>query len=441
MKKFAIYVALAFAVTLPALILRFTGTQTTPLLDTLLFGLAIVSAGFMLSWSAEVAEEHASQGLIVAILALITVLPEYAVDIYYSYQAGRQPGSEYVQYAAANMTGANRLLIGVMWPVVVLLFWWRTRRSAITLRWENSIEISFLALATLYSFVITLKGRIDLLDTVILIGIFGAYIWRVSKLPNEEEAEASIGPAAVLETLPRGRQLASMAVLAIYAAIAIFSAAEPFAEALVATGETLNVDKFLLIQWLAPLASESPAVVLAILLTLSLRSTAALGSLISDKINQWSLLVAMIPIAYSVGAAQLAALPLTARQNEEFFLTAAQSLFALALLVRLRLSLWSALSLFGLFVFQFALGFVFRENEAQAEMVLTNVAWLYLALAVGLLIWNRNHLLQCIQIGLFNKPVPETTAQEVEVEPGRGDADGSAPKLTKPEAIEQPGDK
>jgi hypothetical protein len=37
------------------------------------------------------------------------VLPEYAVDFYYAYAAGQDPSSNYVHYAAANMTGANRL--------------------------------------------------------------------------------------------------------------------------------------------------------------------------------------------------------------------------------------------------------------------------------------------------------------------------------------------
>ena len=38
--------------------------------------------------------------------------PEHAVDIYYTLKAGAEPGSDYVKFAAANMTGANRLLIG-----------------------------------------------------------------------------------------------------------------------------------------------------------------------------------------------------------------------------------------------------------------------------------------------------------------------------------------
>ena len=41
--------------------------------------------------------------LAIALLAVIAVLPEYAVDLYFSYTAGHDP--DYVQYAAANMTG------------------------------------------------------------------------------------------------------------------------------------------------------------------------------------------------------------------------------------------------------------------------------------------------------------------------------------------------
>ncbi len=56
----------------------------------------------------------------------MTVLPEYAVDLYYAYQAGKVgPGSEYVHYAAANMTGANRLLVGLAWPLLVAIHWAR----------------------------------------------------------------------------------------------------------------------------------------------------------------------------------------------------------------------------------------------------------------------------------------------------------------------------
>ncbi|NWM24906.1 sodium:proton exchanger, partial [Escherichia coli] len=91
-------------------------------------------------------------GLIVAIVALITVLPEYAVDFYYAYSAGANPGSNYVHYAAANMTGANRLLVGIAWPLLVLLHWRKTGERAISLSSANRVEILFLLVPSLYAF-------------------------------------------------------------------------------------------------------------------------------------------------------------------------------------------------------------------------------------------------------------------------------------------------
>ncbi|MBN9940362.1 hypothetical protein JND29_14875, partial [Listeria monocytogenes] len=84
------------AAMIPAVILRIEGWRPNPLLDTFVFGAAILAAGFLLSWGAEAAEKRISAGLIVAIVALITVLPEYAVDFYYAYSAGANPGSNYV---------------------------------------------------------------------------------------------------------------------------------------------------------------------------------------------------------------------------------------------------------------------------------------------------------------------------------------------------------
>ncbi|WP_339501507.1 hypothetical protein, partial [Pseudomonas canadensis] len=151
------------------------------LLDTLVFGAAILAAGFLLSWGAEAAEKRISAGLIVAIVALITVLPEYAVDFYYTYSAGANPGSNYVHYAAANMTGANRLLVGLAWPLLVLLHWRRTRDRAIELRPANRTEILFLLLPSIYAFAIVAKGRISPIDTIVLIALFGVYMWRASR--------------------------------------------------------------------------------------------------------------------------------------------------------------------------------------------------------------------------------------------------------------------
>ena len=420
MRKFFLYVALAIAATLPGFYLRLTSTQVAPLLEAAIFFVAILGAGFLLSWGAEAAEEHVSQGLVIGVLALVTVLPEYAVDLYYTYQAGLHPESAYAGFAAANMTGANRLLIGAGWPLIVFLYWWHSGKRAVSLSWDNAAEIAYLAQASLYSFVIVWKGRIGFVDFVVLVSIFAAYLWRLSKLPKADHDEAEeaendndeVGPAAALVTLPVRQQWLIMGVLTVVAVAVIVMAAEPFAESLLAVGRAHNVNQFLLVQWVAPFASEVPEVVLVVLFVLNNRPTAALGALVSDKINQWTLLVGMIPVVYALGAGHLTGFPLDARQHEEFFLTAAQSLFAVALLLRLRLSLGSATILFGMFIVQFAVAWVFEHDEAGSVRFLTDMAWLYIVLALILFLWNRAGLVQYVRVGLLARdepPAAETT--------------------------------
>ena len=321
MRKFALYVTTAVLATLPGFYLRLSGTHVAPVLAAAVFFVAILGAGFLLSWGAEAAEEHVSQGLVIGVLALVTVLPEYAVNLYYTYPAGLHPDSAYAGFAATNMTGANRLLIGAGWPLIVGLYWWHSGRRAVALSWDNAAEIAHLALANLYSFVIVWKGSIGFVDFVVLAGIFAAYLWRLSQLPKADHDEAEeeddeVGPAAALAALPVRQQWLVMGGLTVVAVAVIVAAAEPFAEALLATGRVLGVNQFLLVQWVAPFASEVPEVVLVVLFVLNNRPTAALGALVSDKINQWTLLVGMISVVYAAGAGHLTSFPLDARQHE-----------------------------------------------------------------------------------------------------------------------------
>lgn len=408
MKRFLSLVAIALLAALPAIIFRLTGLRPNPILDAAIFGVAILAAGFLLSWGAEAAEQYISQGLILAVVALVTVLPEYAVDLYYAYQAGKAgPESQYVHYAAANMTGANRLLVGLAWPVIVLIHWMKDRHPAIELSPSNAVEIGFLLLASVYAFVILYMGRITPIDFVVLAAIFFGYVWRVRNTPNidnPDEVEQT-GPATALNTLPLATQWTILIGLVVVACGVILAAAEPFAEAMVSSGRVLGINEFLLIQWLAPLASEAPAVSIAVLFVLANRSGNGLTAMISDKINQWTLLVGMLPLALSVGAGTISSLPLDARQSEEFFLTAAQSLLGIALLLRLRLSIASAALLAAMFSVQIVLAFYYRNDEARTIVTLTWLAWVYLAMALAVFSINGRRLLAILRTA-FLSPGP-----------------------------------
>jgi cation:H+ antiporter len=151
---------------LPGMCLRVSGAALGTLLEMTLYGLAIVAAAFLLSWASEALQVDVSQGLALAIIALIAVLPEYAVDVTFAWKAGKAP--QLAPYAIANMTGANRILIGAAWPLVFGLFWLKARRRVLDLERGHAIEILTLTLATAYAFTFLLKRQIGLIDTVVL---------------------------------------------------------------------------------------------------------------------------------------------------------------------------------------------------------------------------------------------------------------------------------
>ncbi|MBI4341846.1 MAG: sodium:calcium antiporter [Candidatus Omnitrophica bacterium] len=346
------YAVLAAALALVGqwIVLHGAGHETLgPVWSTLLPGLAIFGSAALLSWAAELAQLEIAQALALAFLALIAVLPEYAVDMYLAWKAAKDP--VYTAFAAANMTGSNRLLIGIGWPAVLLVYWARTKARAIEVKPSQRLELITLLIATLYAFAIPLKRTLSIVDTLCLIGLFIFYIRAASR--GEMEQPGLAGPPEHIALLPRTWRRLVTVGLFLLPAYAIFIAAEPFADGLLHNARRLGIEEFILIQWLAPLASEAPEFIVAIIFALRGNPTAGLGTLVSSKVNQWTLLVGMLPMVYAISGGHLQPMVLDGRQVEEIFLTAAQSLIALVLLANLRFGFWEALLLLGLFLLQF----------------------------------------------------------------------------------------
>jgi cation:H+ antiporter len=356
--------------------LHFFAAELPPWAVALSSGIGIFGAAFMLSWASELAQLDMPQALALAFLALVAVLPEYAVDMYFAWMAGKDP--QYTAYATANMTGANRLLIGVGWAAVVFTYWFKTRRQSFSLEPAHKIEIFYLGLATLYSFTIPLKHRLDWLDAVVLVTIFIFYIRAASRAAHvEPELE---GPPHMIAGWGVARRRAMTIALFLLSGFTIFIAAEPFAESLLATGQRFGVEEFLLVQWLAPLASESPEFIVAILFALKANPGASLGTLLSSKVNQWTLLIGMLPLVYMFSRGEVGPMEMDARQSEEIFLTAAQSLFAVAVLANLSFSLKEAALLFGLFATQLFI---------PDPRLRTIFSFVYIALTIGYFVFQR----------------------------------------------------
>jgi cation:H+ antiporter len=177
------------------------------------------------------------------------------------------------------------------------------------------------------------------------VAIFVAYTLRVAKAPPE--APNLVGPSAWLAILAPRRRRATYLSFFGFAAVVILLSAEPFADGLVETGEQLGISPFFLVQWVAPLASEAPELLVAGLYAWHLNTTNGLSTLVSSKVNQWTLLVGTLPLVFAVAAGTATGLPVGPAQREELLLTAAQSLFAVAILVNLSISAREAGALSG----------------------------------------------------------------------------------------------
>jgi cation:H+ antiporter len=362
----------ALVATVPWTVLQFTGTAEglSALTQVLVSGLGVLAASFLLAWGAETAEKDVPRAFAIAVLAVLAVAPEYAVDAFYAWRAGALAGTpagvEAGNLAIANMTGANRILIGLGWSGIALFALHRAAGSgrtpnvsrsegflgdAVELDEDISLELFFLFLATVFAFTVPLGGGINIVDTIVLVGLYLAYIAVVIR-GEVEEHEGAVGVPAYFHKRPKPVRILVAISLFVYSGFVIFVAVEPFAHGLETLGLQIGVPKFFMIQWIAPLASESPELIVTAYLVNKARTTAGFNALISSKLNQWTLLIGTLSVVFSISLGQYGVLEFDAKQAAEIWITAAQSLFALVLLLDFRLSGREAVSLLVLFTSQ-----------------------------------------------------------------------------------------
>ena len=374
---------------IPGAGVRFSGLDIDPVVAVAVFGVGIVAGAFLLSWAAEVAELDVSASLAIAVLAFIAVLPEYAIEAVLAWDAGSSfdtatgAVTDETSRVAANVTGSNRLLIGLGWSAVILIFWFK-RRRVLDMRGEMGLEIAMLAIATAATAIIFFVHQVHILLAAGLIVLYVAYLWLGST--REAEEPDLIGAAALIGSLPTGWRRSMVVFLFVFAAGVILVAAEPFVDSLVETGQDFGIDEFILIQWIAPLASEAPEIIVAVLFTLRANPVAGLTALISSGVNQLTLLVGSMAVIFSASAGEVLSFPLDDRQGIEFLLTTAVSVAGLMLVVK-RVISWNA---GALLLVLFAAHLFFTDPEARLRF-----SFVYFGIALGLaaMDWRRVKLL------------------------------------------------
>nr|WP_242437202.1 sodium:calcium antiporter [Halorubrum lacusprofundi] len=370
------------------------GENVTPLAAVVVAGVAILGAAFLLAWAAETAEKDVPQGFAIAVLAVLAVAPEYAVDALYAWQAGAGSAAA-GNLAIANMTGANRILIGLGWSGIALFTIYRAKTTrdsaverrpgfltdAVTLNRDLATEITFLLAATAYAFLIPLRGGIGPIDSIVLVGLFVLYIAIVIR-GDVEESDRHVGVPAYFQAYPKVPRIAVILFGFLFSGAIIFTAVHPFAEGLEQLGLQYGIPEFFMIQWLAPLASESPELIVVAYLVNKARSTAGFNTLISSKLNQWTLLIGTLAIVYSISAGAVGTLSFDAKQAAEIWITAAQSFFAIAIIVNFEINVREAVVLLVLFSSQVLTEFYVIRTYAEPAATEVSMTVLYAYTAV-----------------------------------------------------------
>jgi cation:H+ antiporter len=416
----------------------------------------------MLAWGAETAEKDVPRAFAIAVLAVLAVAPEYAVDALYAFGAGdggatAEACAQFTKteiengvtpvaaachdanLAIANMTGANRILIGLGWSGIAVFTVLRSGsdedpnvdtdggflESSVSIDRDLALEIVFLLVATAVAFTVPLNGGVGIMDTLVLVGIYIAYITIIVR-GDVEEHEEQVGVPAYLQAKPFVLRAFSSIFLFLYSGFIIYVAVHPFAHGLELIGEAAGVPPFFMIQWIAPLASESPELIVVAYLVNKARSTAGFNALISSKLNQWTLLIGTIAVVYSIGLGSIGSLPFDSKQSAEIWITAAQSLFAIAIITNFEVSIREALVLLVLFVSQVVAEYaaiLTMSAEAAHDFsiaILYGYTGLYVALAL-VLFWLRRKSLVSI-VHQTNDRARETVGMEtVHSDPGGSD--------------------
>jgi cation:H+ antiporter len=293
-------------------------------------GIGVISAAFILAWAADAGDAVFSGGLVLAVIALLTVLPEFVIEIRFAY-------IQAAELVTANLTGATRLLLtGAMTlPMLVALFARRRGEEAAPLELapNRRLELGILLVTGLFAIQIVIRGNLSIFDGFILIGLYAVYARRVQGTPDEEPAV--VGVAAGLLSLPEQYLRPAIAALIVFAGTVVLMIANPFADALLATGTSLGIDPYLLIQSVVPVATEAPEFVVVTVLVVNHRPAQALALFLASSVSQWTLGLGSLPIAYLAGGGGVA-MPLAAREQLELGFTIAVTFFVVAALATLQ---------------------------------------------------------------------------------------------------------
>lgn len=322
---------------------------------------AIVLAAMLIAWAAECGQFFISQGLALAVLAWVQTLPEFAVEAVIALEAAKDPAK--VHLITANFTGSLRLFVGLGWPMVYFVSFFVGRKKStpqdswgIKLEDEHSIAVISLLPALIYFLIIYFRGTLNIFDGVILGSVYFIYFYLLSKMPAHDREEIEdlgrIPKYVMKHKFPMN--IIWIAALFIAGGTIIYFTARPFLNSMLAIAVSMGISQFVFVQWVSPFLSEFPEKLSAFYWARQVtKAPMALINLVSSSINQWTILVAMIPFIYSFGMGKISTIVFDDHQRLEILLTIIQSYLGFIFLASMDFQLIEAAALFVLWLIQF----------------------------------------------------------------------------------------
>ena len=322
---------------------------------------AIILAALFISWGAECGQFFISQGLALAVLAWVQTLPEFAVEGVIALTAAKDPSK--LHLITANYTGSLRLFVGLGWPMVYFVsYFFRRFKGASKEPWsieledEHSVAVLSLLPALLYFLVIYFKGTLNIFDGIVLGAIYFGYLYILSKMPPHDTEEIEdlgrIPKYVMRKKYPLN--IAWIAGFFVLGALILYFSVRPFLNSMLAIAVSFGISQFVFVQWVAPFLSEFPEKLSAFYWARKVnKASMALVNFVSSSINQWTILVALIPFIYSFGMGKVSYVVFDGHQKLEILLTIIQSYLGFLFLVSMDFKLFEASALFLLWLVQF----------------------------------------------------------------------------------------
>ncbi len=322
----------------------------------------MIGSAFLVAWGAEAAEFLMSQGLALALLALLQTLPEFAVEAVIAWKAGKDPNM--VHLAIANFTGSLRLLTGLGWPMIygVAAFFAPKRRGGRSARSrlsdDHAVEVVGLLPPLAYFVVVWAKGSLSLVDAAVLATIYVVYLVDPAQDPaaRGDRGGARGDPARLpLGALVSGgrRWAAVLLLLAgggardlLRRASRSWTPCSPWRRARHVAVRVHPVGRAVPLR----VPREDVRVRLG---APGHAAPVALMNMVSSNINQWGILSGLLAVIYCWSHGSTEPLPFDAFQRHEILLTILQAFLGWLFLASMDLEAYEAAGLFLLWLVQF----------------------------------------------------------------------------------------